>query len=417
MKKVLFAFLVLIIFSCTKQSKTEEVTPTRNNLPSLPSSFIASDHFKNLVNTTALGLLNLSTNSSFRSYVNSKIDLQFDNEDDVLLKTIDFHPSSGLTLAQEMLNSVTAYGSTSSHLALSVDNYNFGYYEQIDTIGHCINGFEDISNSKYFKGYFHIYIPFKDLVNTNSIPTIVVGIGDEDYARGYKFDSQGNLQVISVDENYAKSNLVWVVAVNERVDENGVYYGSNVISTLHDNDNDIHERAGETYFLTVDSIDVDQYKESWLNGGPEVSMLIIKKLLTNPCIPFETDRQYQTSPLVCLTKKQTDLRKYFKANGVTLLTNTTAGPFTPTFNVHGWILFEDDWMYNSKASIPSCPTLKFDFDSKDSPYGVEDYFGFNGIASVPIGFWLPFWFPGNSFDYPVSQSVKSSIKILFRRTS
>lgn len=404
MKKIIFFSFLFFIISCNKNDKLDSSLNLSLNtpLPSLPTNYLAPEHFKNMVNSAAIGILGLINDNTFRNEVNSKIALHFDNDDDVLLKNLNFHPSNGLTIQQIFQNSINSYGNLSVSLSQNIDNYNFGYYNNIDTIQKFFTGFEDNANGEYHKSFIHIFVPFFDSININGIPTIVVGIGDEALARGYKFDNQGNLQVVTVDENYAKNNLVWVISANERVDVNGIYNSGDVITPAKDTiTKNVNERMGVTYKLRMFAVNPRDQKESCMNGGPEVSVLFTRSFNLAPCTEGVVS-EWDCKLVRCLSKNQCKLNTLFQCDLSKVFNEAFSFGvvnFDPSMHLHGWIIYEDDWWYQNEFTYPSCQTIKHFLKTNDTEYGIQDQFAFNGAMSFPIGVWNDFTTPSFNWTY------------------
>lgn len=99
-------------------------------------------------------------------------------------------------------------------------------------------------------------------------PVIVPAIGNEeenvsDIYMGYAYDKNGKLiENIPVDECYANTHPVWVVSINERVNDSGI---ANTPSTTTE-----PNLQGADIFIPT--ITIKDHKESWIKGGSEIAI-------------------------------------------------------------------------------------------------------------------------------------------------
>jgi hypothetical protein len=64
--------------------------------------------------------------------------------------------------------------------------------------------------------YSQVRIPFADMHTAEDLPTLVVDFGNGDeMIFGKKIISDGSARTVSIDKQYAKENLVWIISMND----------------------------------------------------------------------------------------------------------------------------------------------------------------------------------------------------------
>ena len=113
--------------------------------------------------------------------------------------------------------------------------------------------------------YSQIYIPFIEEHTYNDKPVLVIAYEETDdcIARGYQIIGDKINEVI-VDETFARENLVWVISINERVDENGDYIRE-MVDPRGQNGNNGGSRMDEKS-VKVKEVYISDKKECWLCG-------------------------------------------------------------------------------------------------------------------------------------------------------
>ncbi|MFN8354542.1 MAG: hypothetical protein U0Y10_08855 [Spirosomataceae bacterium] len=250
MKTRLFVlFITLLIFSCTKQD--EAVMPDLQNLKLEKDLGNLFDYTHRNLEILGKAVLISSENFNFRQKVYQEIERKFDGDFNVLIETLD-NDNVDFDLAQNVSN------------VISTNNSRV-------TPDEVINAFKNIEGKNY---YPQVYIPFYEELKAKRIigtkePVLIIHDGQtKDVFEGFSYKSgvlQKNNQ--KVDENYAKTNEVWVISLNERVSN------SELASTSSSKPARL---AGTPYdYVVWDRIKVTCYKESWLGGGSEVCIQAI----------------------------------------------------------------------------------------------------------------------------------------------
>jgi len=223
------------------------------------------DYYDDIVTTAAYGLLEISQQSNFRRLVHDLILLQFDGDDNTLLLHVNGQVNQTAVLGNDGLAGKMADFINSNMPVLN------GTYTMTDHIDSAINGFSYFGDEVYTQ----IYIPFIDnfIENLNQDPIIVINLNDDAILPGMRIED-GELTFYNVDESFAETNLVWVISVNERVEN---------LDTLAKFKPSCHyEDAGK--YIRLSNIKVSDKKESWANGRAEIGFFGFQYELceTNP---------------------------------------------------------------------------------------------------------------------------------------
>ncbi|MBK6448607.1 MAG: hypothetical protein IPO45_04690 [Saprospiraceae bacterium] len=97
--------LCMALVSCNKENSLpycEEIKSSDNieiRDPAFDLATYQDQEYDGVVNSLALGIVELSKNSSFRTLVHNKVNLKFDGDDNVLFKDL-FTPFSGYNSSQ-----------------------------------------------------------------------------------------------------------------------------------------------------------------------------------------------------------------------------------------------------------------------------------------------------------------------------
>jgi len=249
MKKSLLLLIALAVFtvSCKKETLNEN-TPIR-------TSSIASDEdvYDLMLEVATYGLLEISRDPVFKDIVNAKVAEQFDGDDNALLKDINLSAIDlNINLPLSMQASIVNHASGN------------GVPHDLASINQAINGFSYFGENAFVQ----VYIPFVELVDLNADPIIVINPNDSDILTGYYLDNANNLVTVTVDEDYAMQNLVWVISVNERVDSAGNYNEEQIIPM-------------SARYLKLKKVYIKDKKENWGNGKGDLHWV---RAVFNDCI-------------------------------------------------------------------------------------------------------------------------------------
>jgi hypothetical protein len=216
------------------------------DLTNLQEVKYAQDHLK----VYGKSILALQPDKEFRKNFYSSIEESFDGERNVLFKTlleIDKNQTNAKKLNDKLLTN-------------SAD---------------VLNAFNSIDGKNY---YPQVFIPYYDELKgkgklSTKSPTLVIYTNDSPNSLypGYSLNNEGNLVELKtlISEDYAKENEVWVISINERVDNDG---------NLLDMYKDASTNSGRTMAspsAIVDRMTCKCNKESWAAGASEVNIIIV----------------------------------------------------------------------------------------------------------------------------------------------
>lgn len=164
-----------------------------NDQPANPWNAVAPDlaQAKSILEQMVSPLLGYANNPAFRDVVRNGVAQQFDGDDNVLLSDV---------IAQAEVNG-------------AVDPWS----PEWQSFKSQVDAFANINGSTY---YPQIYIPnYGSWFPDGNITVVTIEYdADVETAAAYQIDAWGNINYIGhVDENYAASNEVWVLSINERV--------------------------------------------------------------------------------------------------------------------------------------------------------------------------------------------------------
>lgn len=220
------ACVLAIIFSIAVACDTNNLSPDPVLLESAQARVSAKDNpttiskksYKDQIKyreenlkVLAESILNLAKDPEFRKLVYSEIDKKFDDDDDVLIETL---------FASNLITNAN-------------DESLLTRYTKHPDVRNSLQAFKGIENEKNKKldNYFpHLYIPyyenFKGKTDLNKPLVIVPWDGNEEVEQATGFIlKEGKFQVLEfpVNQKYCSENEVWVISLNERVDQNGNY--------------------------------------------------------------------------------------------------------------------------------------------------------------------------------------------------
>ncbi len=243
-KTILFSFMAIAILftSCQK----EETLTSLDNDEAIDVTY--EKYMQTQLEDLQTALVGVSDNALINEIIRSEVSKQFDGEDNVLVKTIIEKASEkGVNAVEIMQTHVDSKG------------------KNIDV--------EKLLNSFVYEGiqcYPQIYIPnFNTTKSLNSSPVLIsdkIGLEDEEieeYAfEGMSFDKLKSVNELKVTKSSSQNQLVYVVSINERVDENGV--------TIPELANKAQKAANvyPAYLGWYNVINLGAL-EGWTRGGPE----------------------------------------------------------------------------------------------------------------------------------------------------
>jgi hypothetical protein len=255
--KWLFILLLLFMFSCSKEEELSLIKTEHNEIDREAWQIHNSD----LLNSVGLGLIDLSKDKRFRDLVHKKVNEKFDGEEAVLLKNLN----EEFRLQEKIISSIDN-NAKNIFERNKLEGKKYSYYSSEKWINKAINGYQ-IGDETW---YSHIYIPFINKIDLNTLPTIVIvpEDGGDCTFLGYKPSQNGKYEPILVNEQYAEENLTWVIAVNESVDNDGVLFRDKYTDYTREQRG---QRNPDLYVL-ISEINISDKKECWACGKADVSI-------------------------------------------------------------------------------------------------------------------------------------------------
>jgi hypothetical protein len=299
------------------------------------------DEFEAMVNSTALSVLELAQLKDFRSEVHQLVNNKFDGDENTLIKHIGDLNSNLVDLMY--LNKLKSDNRKLFKVNSLQVEANFPSFSDRKTFEKIINGY----NSQDFKWFPQIYIPYFELHknNLNEIPIIALVLNDEETIPGYTLDNEGNLIVLSINHEFAKQHLVWIISVNERTNNKGEVI-RNKNQRINDSQRLEMRSYGTSFWLWT--IVLHSPHESW--GDSELSVV---------CRHGNTNCTPNGSLYQILDFKSTHLMEIVHSFGQndTYLTTTNSFSFPEGLIDYGecydFIFFEEDPHRNSTEIISS----------------------------------------------------------------
>jgi hypothetical protein len=245
----------MIFTNCSKDEQTvqeAELNETYNS---------SMNENMTMLNSIALGLLEVVKEKEFREVVHTEVEKQFDNDFNVLLKTLQSKKDI-ISLIEANLKNLNLEQINGNKFLIEKPEYNYSFYSDKLNVEKAVNGFSILDETWYSQ----IYIPFFETVGLNEEPTIVVSDLDQGDCSliGYKLMDDGTINMFEVDEDYAKSNLVWVISVNESVNNLGEL-------AINKEERDItNNQRNSEIFVTTTKVKVSDKKECWACGKADI---------------------------------------------------------------------------------------------------------------------------------------------------
>ncbi len=323
--------------------------------------------------TFVVGLLQLANNNSFKTVLNDKIAEQFDGDDNVLLKDLLVAcADNSINFSNAIKQGVLNYNNNlpaiehpyTQYIASSDDNTIMGW----------INNGLSFGGQNYF---LHVYIPFFDKVELESNPTIVFGLNETETTLGYKRNADNSISALVVDEDYAQNNLVWVVAINESVNSNGVIErpAQPDEDAAHPSQQASHRAPGDRY-VELSQVYITDKNESWIRGKADITYASVK-FNPNNCSWVMLDVSSGANSIIKLGNNDLQTWKSVsEPRKVIARPNSTA----PTPFVDGQtlsiLLFEYDAVSQSTQNTQTCflgaSAITLRYNSRDVSYGIRD---------------------------------------------
>jgi hypothetical protein len=257
------------------------------------------------------------------------------------------------------------------------------------------------------KIYLQIYIPNIDGVDLSKQPVIALVEGDTEdcLATAFQIDQNGIWQIITINEEFIESNLVWVISGNERVDDKGLVEPQFINSSEHINE--ISDRVNENFTCQVNTIEVWDRKECLLCGRADAS-IIGAAIKTTGC----TDK---------INFSEKNFEKIARSEVGDVLDCTDPNEniiIDPNSGVKlewklGYVWFEKDLTGPKQATLSTCSSIStFSYKSQQTPWAIQDYTTvWTEPSTDPFG-WKTTAF---SYDSEVNQPALNIIDFRWRK--
>ena len=207
----------------------------------------------------AASLSKISIDPEARNLLYTEIERRFDGDNNVLLKTlfqrgVEENQQALLAIKEEMLNDINIFKN------ITVNNFTI---------------IDKLTGKKYYPQLFIPSYKRRPLVGENPVLVLHDGEDASDYIDG-KVQLKGFLAKENglerldflIDEQYTMENEVWVISINEKVDENGEFVKEN-IETIESLSN---ARTLSTFNAVINKITIRDSNESWPSGNSEITI-------------------------------------------------------------------------------------------------------------------------------------------------
>jgi hypothetical protein len=300
---VALSCLVMMMASCSKDDLGSTNELVGSKLESRDGIHVDT-LYEIVVNTFARGLLIKSQDATFRNFVNSTAGDELVGDYEVLGYQLDQSITGLDTILKSSIDqvSVTISSSIPAEYAISSKRYS----NDLDTINFALDGFDYDD----FKFYPQIYIFNYDSINLNQTPVIaVVSTEDHSVLFGYKLNSgTDTYDVVLVDEQFAKQNLVWVISTNEVIESQ-----SALLDALNGGSGGVTLKSRSTLcaYYKITEVKLWEDLETWWGGKNDISFAAMHVQSSNGI--RSGDGTFQQHNIVKIKGK--DINKWFSIGG------------------------------------------------------------------------------------------------------
>lgn len=373
---LLFGLLGFILFSCEKESANDKDTINDSkNLLTKTSIDNPFEYAESNLNFIAKGLTGLVNNQSFKNILYDKIEEQFDGDYNVLFKDLVTEcVNNNIDVIHQMKIYLQYIGEDSCRL---------------DT---ALHAFDNIDGHHY---YIQIFIPsFEDRENfTANSPVCISYNGNEEFTTfsGYSIDENERLTIInSIDEDYSETNEVWVVSLNENVDDNGIPITP--LNSSKKGDFEVESPSspinGSTVNMKIDKMTVKDHKEAWTAGKSDVAL---RAFITygdgmdddyNKYQQFVVGRTSDRGELLMQFKRKWIKDQTEKELNIKIANQWENGDYIKDRIIYGWAVFERDVWPTTVKLLPNDIVLGAQFFG--IPYRSSDIcYAYGYFTSMP----------------------------------
>lgn len=282
MRKIIISLLLIGFFlSCNKNDNFNEKVNNKLDLRSELDQGYTDSELNILLNTAAVSLLDYAKDRTFVQNIYDKAKEECSGDYEVLFKYINDEidksfKNNFISNVNTNKNEITY----DSDVAQIVGNYPRQLSEENSVRDKIIDG--DIKENKYFT---QIFIPFLERFSNTDMPKAIVvysldGTSNQE-PYGYEISELGEITTKMISENYAKTNLVWVISLNEVIENDSSYLDYILCKDTIDNNNN-NPPSGDTlgprdyickeYF--VNEIYLKEDLEDWPAGKSNVWCIV-----------------------------------------------------------------------------------------------------------------------------------------------
>ena len=308
-------------------------------------------YISGMINSGAAGLLEMSRNPAIRSIIHQAVAQEFDGDFNVLFRDVaPLVPG----FSQNLLQSANRFRDQIEGSSERRANEHFPVYSNPLQFDSMTTGFSACD----FTHWMQIAVHNFDSVDLNQVPVIVIAYDEleDGVIPAFFLAEDGSIQVLLLDEADANQRLVWIVSLNETVDEFGQL---NELLAHTVNESVLYSRS-EAKIVKLDSIKIGAKHEIWYKGKADIA-LIFQQYTGQSTGPCANATDWHIDNQVFKLKKK-DRNKWHHTGSRGWMADG-AGPFV---NIIGplvagesltWALYESDGPKTKFArTISSCPS-------------------------------------------------------------
>ncbi|MBL7738533.1 MAG: hypothetical protein JNK14_04890 [Chitinophagaceae bacterium] len=395
---LIFASIFIVMVSCKKEINLEtDDSPTTMSSPPPSSSndcnidYTVDSIGYTLCHLTIAGKESVINFMDYRELVYYYIEQQFDQEYNVLIKTLIDPGHGNLPSSAELDNALAAF----------MGIYGDTLYPQI-----FIPNYDDLKEASLIGNDPPIIVPFCGQATLN----------EDDGYTGYFVNLQGELEEYpeQIDSAFASSHEIWVLSLNESVDNSGEL---DIIASNFDDEYPYYSRSississfspgnktTATVNCRINNMTVKQHKESWIGGKSEIA---IKGYLwtwsgrwngntSGPIVDYTSDNStYENRGKLIKEFKRKDVKNEVeKTINYNLHRNWKKDNYYSDPICFGYVIFErDNWPTGLKTHYVNLPSAAdqhahyLTYRSKDDNYSVGTIYNMPLITINSVGGW------------------------------
>lgn len=366
--------IILFAIGCKKDSNQTNTNNTITNKPIEQERAYVQENLKIIMGE----LGSVIKDAGFRNLIHSEVAKKFDGSYNVLIKTLLADPVYSSRLSTlKMKNALAAFRDIDGeNLYPQIYIPNFEKHQQIRS--------GSVNNAR--------------LASTDAVAEFVIYDGNETVTEvpSYTYNEEGIIIPTGsiVNEQYAMNNEIYVISINESVNDDG-----SVLAEIASS----HPPVLNTVNFRIEEMTVKECKESWLAGDSEVNMKAIAStwnhrqfgdvnspIVDYPVLRYAASDSYKGYEIKKIVRGEIGFQIWnlnYPLNTDWLVANFYTDPIAYTY-----VIFEyDKWPAGQKTGaslIPSSPDPNsnmnlLNFRSSNSPYGGE-VSGYNSYTNYAI---------------------------------